>query len=289
MLVGRELEHRDVDALALGPRAEVGRAVERVLLGRGQAAAAGAGAVTQGQGIAVDAVAEELRHGRIGRLAVGGRGRLRARPNRVVEVRDVLGVLAVALRVGQPDHAHRGARQRARHVDRRGVGEVLGALGVLEAVQRGVEGALYLGARTGGAHQERRARRHHGQAAGAEVLGHRRLGRGRGRVAGVELAGRQPAMVGRAVLVVQRGQHRVQPGLVTRGDGHLDLHLRAGVAAGDVVGRRRHAVGERHVAQVGTWCRSSSARRSERSGERGDGQSHDGDGACADRARDHAH
>ena len=177
MLVGRELEHRDVDALALGPRAEVGRAVERVLLGRGQAAAAGAGAVTQGQGIAVDAVAEELRHGRIGRLAVGGRGRLRARPHRVVEVRDVLGVLGVALRVGQPDHAHRGARQRARHVDRRGVGEVLGALGVLEAVQRGVEGALYLGARTGGAHQERRARRHHGQAAGAQVLGHRRLGR----------------------------------------------------------------------------------------------------------------
>ena len=152
VLVRRELEHRDVDALALAPRAEVGRAVERVLLGRGQAAAAGAGAVTQGQGIAVDAVAEELLDGRIGRLAVGGRGRLRGRPHRVVEVRDVLDVLGVALGVGQPDHAHRGAAQRAGHVDRRGVGEVLGALGVLEAVQRGVEGALDLGARTGGAY-----------------------------------------------------------------------------------------------------------------------------------------
>src|SRR6185312_15887053 len=95
VLVGRELEHRDVDALALGPRAEVGRAVERVLLGRGQAAAAGAGAVTQDQGLHVDAVADELRHGRIGRLAVGGRGRLRARPHRVVEVRDILDVLGV--------------------------------------------------------------------------------------------------------------------------------------------------------------------------------------------------
>ena len=285
VLVARELEHREVDALALAPRADAGRAVERVVLRRRQAAAAGAGAVTEREVDPSDG-AEQLLGGGIGRLAVAGRGRLGARAHRVV---DAEGVLGIAHRVGQPDHAQGGTRERARHVDGRGVGEVLGALRVLEGIQRGVERALYLGARSGGAHQERRTRRHHGQAAAIQELGHRIAVRRGGRIARVELPARQEVVVGRAVLVVQRGQHAVQPGGVTRGDGHLDLHLRAAVAAGDVVGRRRHAVGERHVAQAGARCRSGGARRSERSRERGDGQSHSGDGTCADRARDHAH
>ena len=265
--------------------AEVGRAVERVVLRRGQAAAAGARAVTGREVDPADVEVEQLLLGGIARLATGRRRRLRGPAHRVVEV----GVLGVAHRVGQPDHAQRGARDRTRHVDGRGVGEVVGAVRVLEGVQRGVEGALHLGARSGGAHHERRIRRHHGQAAAAQELGYRIPGRRGGPVTGVELPGRQEVTVLRAVLVVQRGEHAVQPGLVTRGDGHLDLHLRAGVAAGDGVGRRRHAVGERHIAQAGAWCRSGGARRSERSGERGDGQSHSGDGTCADRARDHAH
>ena len=236
VLVGRELEHGDVDALALGARAAAGRVVERVLLRWRQAAATGARAVTKVQRLAADDVVEQLLGGGVGRLAVVLRGRLGVvRAERGVDAG--VGGLGVADRVGQADHAERGTRDAGGQVDGRGVGEVLGALRVLEHTQRSVERVRYLSAGAGSSDQERRARRYDLQAAVAQELGHRLLSRRRGRVTGVELAGGQPVVVKAAVLVIQRAELGVHPSFVTRGNGHLDLHVRVRVAAGDGVGR----------------------------------------------------